>query len=458
MCKIQQISELTPTLGLYQEAELLSMYRRGFDSSDLGQVYSLIPFPLLANSFNLKDSPKGRNGFFSSAGKIALMVLKSYTGQSDSKLIEQINGNIYFQMFCGIFIRPGEEIRDDTIISRIRCELASRMDIDQFQKELARYWKPMMKDLGVVMSDATCYESHLRFPTDEKLLWESIEWLYRMIVSLSKSIKQRRPRSKYDDIKQRYQNFARKRKKTQKKKKKLRGSLIYLLDKLNSQLTVIENKYREHLELDGAYHKRRNIIKTILVQQKQMHKTGKPVPERIVSIDKHYVRPIVRGKETKPVEFGAKANLIQVDGINFIEHIDFRAFNEGTRGIASIGYAQGLFHKKITHFAGDAIYATNKTRKYCSSRANPIYTSFTRKGKPAKDEKQRKLMRSILSKERSTRLEGSFGTEKEHYNLRKVKARTRKTELLWILFGIHTANAVRLAKRKQADIEAKQVA
>ena len=27
----------------------------------------------------------------------------------------------------------------------------------------------------------------------------------------------------------------------------------------------------------------------------------------IVSIDRHYVRPIVRGKETKSVEFGAKA-------------------------------------------------------------------------------------------------------------------------------------------------------
>ena len=29
------------------------------------------------------------------------------------------------------------------------------------------------------MTDATCYESHMRFPTDMKLLWESLEWLYR---------------------------------------------------------------------------------------------------------------------------------------------------------------------------------------------------------------------------------------------------------------------------------------
>ena len=51
----------------------------------------------------------------------------------------------------------------------------------------------------------------------------------------------------------------------------------------------------------------------------------------LYSIDRHYVRPIVRGKETKSVEFGAKVNNIQIDGISFIEHLSFKAFNEGIR-------------------------------------------------------------------------------------------------------------------------------
>lgn len=104
--------------------------------------------------------------------------------------------------------------------------------------------------------------------------------------------------------------------------------------------------------------------------------------------------------------------------------------------LSSIQYARLLFRKKVTHFAADTIYATNKTRKYCSSSPSPIYTGFVRKGKKARDEDQRSKLRSLLSKERSTRLEGSFGTEKEHYNLRKVKARTEETEILWILFGL----------------------
>jgi hypothetical protein len=55
-------------------------------------------------------------------------------------------------------------------------------------------------------------------------------------------------------------------------------------------------------------------------QNKEMFTSGThSVPDRIVSITKSIVRPIVRGKEIKKVEFGAKVNMIQVDSINFTE-------------------------------------------------------------------------------------------------------------------------------------------
>ena len=39
-------------------------------------------------------------------------------------------------------------------------------------------------------------------------------------------------------------------------------------------------------------------------------------------------------------------------------------------------------------------------------------------------------------------MEGSFGTQQEHYGLKRIKARTRLTEILYIFFGIHMANVV----------------
>ena len=68
-------------------------------------------------------------------------------------------------------------------------------------------------------------------------------------------------------------------------------------------------------------------------QQKNHFDSNDPresILDRIVSISKLYVRPIVRGKEVKNVEFGAKCNNIQVDGISFIEKLSFNAFNEDT--------------------------------------------------------------------------------------------------------------------------------
>jgi hypothetical protein len=168
------------------------------------------------------------------------------------------------------------------------------------------------------------------------------------------------------------------------------------------------------------------------------------VPDRIVSISKSYIRPIVRGKEVKAVEFGAKANMIQFDGINFIEHLSFNAFNEGTRLVKSIRYGRSLFGK-IRCISADDIYATNANRKYTT--AWHITTNFKRKGRAGKHEEHRQIIARELRKERTIRMEGSFGTQKEHYGLTKIKAGTEQNEILWIFFGVHTANAVSIAKR-----------
>ena len=48
--------------------------------------------------------------------------------------------------------------------------------------------------------------------------------------------------------------------------------------------------------------------------------------------------------------------------------------------------------------------------------------------------------------------EGSFGTQKEHYGLRKIAARIKSTEIMLIFFGIHTANVVNLARRESVQV------
>ena len=135
----------------------------------------------------------------------------------------------------------------------------------------------------------------------------------------------------------------------------------------------------------------------------------------------------------KSVEFGAKVNNILVDGISFIEKLSFNAFNEGTRMVLGL-----KMHKKLFGVGGDTGYAGTENRDYC--KANGIQTSFVKRGRPFGEKKKEKdLVRKELARVRATAMEGSFGTQKEHYDLRMVKSRTKRTEILYIFFGIHTA-------------------
>ena len=449
MVKIQKISEIEPRLG-FTEFDMLKKYRQSFATSELGRLHALFPFSELARQMHLKSSALGRKSYFSPEGKIALMVLKSYTNFSDSQLIEHLNGNIHYQLFCGVQIDPLHPLTNPKIVSAIRQELADRLDIESLQAILADHWKPYLENLHVCMTDATCYESHLRFPTDVKLLWEGIVWLHRHLCKHCRRLHIQRPRNKYLDVSRAYLAYSKLRKRRKSQTRMITRRLLQLLEKLLDQLEQIHSSYRDRLTLSSDYQRRFSVIQTVLEQGKNLF-AGKKVSNRIVSIDRHYLRPIIRGKETKSVEFGAKVNNIQIDGISFIEHISFKAFNEGVRLKDCIHLQQQLTKVRVKALAADSIYANNANRKFCTKYH--ISTSFKRKGRAAKDEPLRKILRSELSRERATRLEGSFGTQKQHYSLARIKARNRKTEMLWIFFGIHTANAVcmieKVEKRKR---------
>ena len=428
MAKIQNISEIHPTLG-FTEFDILEKYRKSFNESELGRLHSVFPFEVMAKTIGLSENRLGRRNVFSPSAKIALMVLKAYTSFSDRQLVEHLNGNLHYQMFCGIMIDPSSPITNYKIVSAIRNEIASRLDIESLQEILATHWKPYLENLHVCMTDATCYESHMRFPTDMKLLWESIEWLYRHICRHCMVLGIRRPRNKYADVSESYLSYCKKRKRKASRTRMLKRRMNRLLEKLLIQMDDIHRDYGAVLQYTQDYQKRLSIIRKVLVQEKELFE-GRKVNDRIVSIDRHYVRPIVRGKETKSVEFGAKVNNIQIDGISFIEHISFKAFNEGIRLKNCIRMQQKLVKVRVTCVAGDSIYANNANRKYCTKYG--ISTSFVRKGRAAKDEHLRKVLRSELSKERATRLEGSFGTQKQHYSLSRIKARNMKTEILYL--------------------------
>lgn len=417
-----------------------------FLTTEAGQIQAAIPFDELAKQVPLPNrgvSGKGCKPWFDVKGGIALMFLKHHLRVSDAQLIEHINTNWSFQYFCGIQLSREEKIKDENLPGRWRSYLGQHMDMGLFQKTLAAAWKPHMKQTASSFQDATCYESYIEYPTHVKLIWRSCNEVHLQVQELRKEAKLRKSRNQYEKRKAFYLSYQKQRKKSRRQEKKVRKKLLKYLRRL---LELLDELLSAYPRLSCRNQKRLEAIREIYRQQHD-YAYGKTerIEKQIVSIDKPYIRPIVRGKEIKPVEFGAKVNKLQVDGISMIEHLNYEAFHEGNRLQQGVLLHHELFGA-CRHLSADAIYATNANRVYCKGKG--IVTNFIPKGKEKVEHvEQNKLMRALLNKERSTRLEGSFGNEKNHYLLNKVKARTKHTETCWIFFGIHTANAMLIARR-----------
>ena len=451
MSKITNFAEITPNLP-FSEFNFYELYRETFEKSELGRMKKILPLHEMAESFGLVSKsmmPKrGRKSYFTPEGKVALMFLKMKTQMSFPKLMEELNGNIHYQLFCDILIDPVHPLTNYKLLDDIAAELGGKLKIRELQNLLAEAWKPYMKNLDTMYTDATCYESEMRYPTDQKLLWECVEKGYDLMCKASRQLGIHRPRTKFLDVEKANLTYRKQRKHTKAQTRKITRRLLNLLGKILREMRKMDREHEAAKLFTDREKQTIDIITKAYRQQCNHFQSGdarESIPNRIVSVSKPYVRPIVRGKETKNVEFGAKCNNILVDGISFIEKLSFNAFNEGARLPHCIKMHRRLFGMDAKKIGGDTSYAGTANRDLCKELK--IQTSFVKRGKPFKEMNEKDFVRQELARVRATAMEGSFGTQKEHYSMRRIKARRKETEILYIFFGIHTANAVLLAER-----------
>ena len=393
MSKIQNFAEITPNLP-FSEFNFYDLYRETFEKSELGRMKMILPLHEMAENFGLVSKSmaprRGRKSYFTPEGKVALMFLKMKTQMSFPKLMEELNGNIHYQLFCDILVDPVHPLTNYKLLDDIAAELAGKLKIQELQNLLAEAWKPYMKNLDTMFTDATCYESEMRYPTDQKLLWECVEKGYELMCEASQKLGIHRPRTKFLDVEKANLAYRKQRKHTKSQTRKITRRLLDLLGKILKEIRKMEREHQDVKLFTVREKQMLEIITKAYRQQRNHFESGdarESIPNRIVSVSKPYVRPIVRGKEAKNVEFGAKCNNILVDGISFIEKLSFNAFNEGSRLPHCIKMHKRLFGVDAKKIGGDASYAGNANREMCTS--NGIQTSFVQKGKRAKEKREK---------------------------------------------------------------------
>ena len=159
--------------------------------------------------------------------------------------------------------------------------------------------------------------------------------------------------------------------------------------------------------------------------------------DRIVSISQPHVRPIVRGKQHKPVEFGAKLSVsLTGEGLARVDSLRWDGFHEGHDLEAQVE----AYHRRYGCYPevvlGDPSYGSRDNRKYLKEHA--IRFAGKPLGRPpvVTDENRDEIER-LKAQRREEYLqripiEGKFGQGKNGYRLNYIRAKLAATSSAWI--------------------------
>ena len=161
------------------------------------------------------------------------------------------------------------------------------------------------------------------------------------------------------------------------------------------------------------------------------------VPDRIVSVSQPFVRPIVRGKAGKPVEFGAKLDISVVDGWTQLECCSFDAHNEA----GNLREMAERFRAREVHYPSrilaDKIYRNRENLSYC--KAHGIRLSGPALGRPKKGETRDKAQDYRDECER-VEVERRFTLAKRKCGMGLVTAKLRETAAHVIAMSVLVLN------------------
>jgi hypothetical protein len=294
---------------------------------------------------------------------------------------------------------------------------------------------------GKLILDATVVEQAIRYPTDLSLLNEAREFSEQIIDTLYPHTPlTKKPRTYREKARQAFLAIVKQRRPGAKKiRRGIRQQLQYLRRNLGhiEQLLTHWPEGTE-LPLPRWLLYRYWVIQHLYEQQWDMVQTRtRRCDDRIVSISQPYVRPIVRGKQNKPVEFGAKLSVsLDGDGFARVDHLRWDAFHEGL----DLKLQVEAYHERTGHYPekvlADPLYGTRENRRYLKQKG--IHFAGKPLGRPKTvTEENKEEMKRLKAQRRADYLqripiEGKFGQGKSGYRLNTIKAKRADTSLAWI--------------------------
>ena len=374
-------------------------------------------------------------------------IIQTEYGFSDEETALMIQENPYLQYFCGYdSYDDSKPPFDPSSMVYFRKRLTPEILGEINELILSENQKDSSEDnddsdngnSGTLIVDATCAPANIKYPQDASLLNQARESSEELIDSLHTRGEQK-PRTYRKTAHKDYLALVRCKKPTA---KKIRHAISKQLSYLRRNLSSIEKQLLNGKQLTPAEQNRLSVLKEIYAQQKYMYdnKTHS-VPDRIVSLSQPWVRPIVRGKAGKPVEFGAKLDISVVEGFTRLEYLSFDAYNEAT----TIKQTIERYNERTGHYPArvlaDKIYRNRANLTFC--KEHHIHLSGSALGRPKKDIQPDKKQNYKDECER-VEVERRFSLAKRKCNLGLVSAKLKDTAFHCIAMSIVVLNLRKL--------------
>jgi len=433
--------------------EFNNLYSLELDSSNRWiQLGFHLPWDSLTQIYKAKFS--GNHGCPATDPRwvIGSLIIKHMLNLSDEETLQMISENPYMQFFLGCNCFCKKPLFSATLFVEIRKRLGNDL-FNQFSDELVKICFPekinhenTTGNKGELKLDATVADQYIRYPNDLGLLNEARQKTEKIIDKLFEPLRDKlkvKPRTYRKMAHKKYMAEAKKR---QKNKKTLRTTIRYLLNCLDRNISSINLMLDMYEQSPLSYNEARQlwIIQTLNAQQRKMYKEkSNRCDDRIVSIPQPHVRPIVRGKQGKKVEFGSKLGLSLANGFVKSETLSWDAYNESSDLTIQAEAYRALYGYYPELILVDKIYTTNNNRKWCEERN--IRLSATPRGRPAKLSAYQKAKRKKEFARRN-QIEGKIGQSKQGYKLNQIKAKLKNTSESWIGMTLFIANIVKFAE------------
>ena len=419
---------------------------------------------ILSKKFPWKEIDREyQEHFKSSEGQVAIpsrlafgaLYIQAEEGYTDEQTRRNIQENPYLQYFCGYPGYDDEKLPfDPSLMVYFRKRLTPEV-LGEINEMIVRDAKERQakeaesKDdsddsddhpgasgnSGTMIVDATCAPSNIRYPQDVSLLNEARENAEKLLDVLHDPANGKKPRTYRKRARKDYLKYTRCRKHTAKMTRKAIGKQ---LGYLRRDLNAIDGKLSLGKSLTTRQMERLDTIRTVYEQQKYMYDNHThSVPDRIVSVSQPFVRPIVRGKAGKPVEFGAKLDVSVVDGWARLECCSFDAYNEA----GNLQEMTERFRAREGHYPSrilaDKIYRNRENLSYC--KMHGIRLSGPALGRPKKDETRDKAQDYRDECER-VEVERRFSLAKRKCGMGLVTAKLRETAAHVIAMSVLVLN------------------